>query len=120
LGDLNRAKGDSQEAWDYEGATIELCIEPALAQELDRIISLADEWLNAQAKGESGRPANSVLRSLIKVYDDLHRSGHRRLSLRRFLEFCRDHLSLPLPLERDSLDKAIRRCRREADKTSAK
>lgn len=100
LGDLHRAKGDSQEAWDYEGAAIELCIEPSLAQELGRIIRLADEWLDAQGKGESGRPANSVLRSLIKVYDDLHRSGHRRNSLRRFLGLCRDHLSLPLPLER--------------------
>jgi hypothetical protein len=55
LGDLHRAKGDSQEAWDYEGAAIELCIEPSLAQELGRIIRLADEWLDAQGKGEIRR-----------------------------------------------------------------
>jgi hypothetical protein len=117
--DLNRASGDGQNAWDYEGASVELGITPALAEELRRIIDLANEWHYAQPKGESGRPANSALRCLIKVYDNLHRSGHRRTSLRRFLELCRDHLNLPLP-EGDSLEKAITRYRREVDKTSAK
>jgi len=105
--DLNRAEGDSQDAWDYEGAIIELGISPALAKELRRISDLAKEWHNAQAKGESGRPANSVLRCLIHLYDDLHTSGHRSVSL-------------PLPKQRDSLEKAIRRSRREADKTSTR
>jgi hypothetical protein len=100
--DLNRASGDGQNAWDYEGATVELGIRPALAKELRRIFKLANEWLDAQAKGESGRPANSALRCLIKLYDDLHTSGHRRASLPGFLELCRDHLNLPLPKQRDS------------------
>jgi hypothetical protein len=111
--ELNRAKADTQEGWDYEYASIELGIERSLADQLTRLIKTAKTWLEVTPEGKSGKPPVGLIGCLIAAYQKAakHNPGLDRAPPLAFFRACRDQFDLPLPRQDASLRRALARHR---------
>jgi hypothetical protein len=123
LSELNRAKAQSQEGWDYEYATIHLGVENTLAVQLTRLIETAKIWVEITPQGRSGRPSTPPIGCLEAAYQNAIGANSRnaRPSL-GFFRACREQFDLSLPKNDAALRKAVYRRREgpkpKGDKTS--
>ena len=128
LSELNRAKAQSQEGWDYEYANIHLGVEDTgLGEQLTRLIETANIWLEITPQSRSGRPPIPAIACLEAAYYKASKRKPKPRNLKPPLGFfraCRDQFDLSLPKTDAALRKAISRHRERAkskgDKSSRK